>query len=73
LSRSGALPPERITALNNTIARVEASRTNRREAAQLQAMADSLDKEAGTAKTPADGERMRALASVIKKTTAMRN
>ena len=73
LSRSGALPAERITALNNTIARVEASRTNRRESAQLQAMAENLDKEAATAKTPADGDRMRALAAVIKKTTAMRN
>jgi hypothetical protein len=73
LSRSGALPAERIEALNKTIARVEASRTNRKEAAQLQAMAASLDKEAPTAKTPSDGDRMRALAEVIRKTTAMRN
>jgi hypothetical protein len=55
------------------MAKVEASRTNRRESAQLQAMAESLDKEASAAKTPADGDRMRALAAVIKKATAMRN
>jgi hypothetical protein len=73
LSRSGALPAERIDALNKTIARVEASRTNRKEAAQLQAMAANLDKEAPTAKTATDGDRMRALAEVIRKTTAMRN
>jgi hypothetical protein len=73
LSRSGALPAERIEALNKTIARVEASRTNRKEAAQLQAMAANLDKEAPTAKTATDGDRMRALAAVIRKTTAMRN
>uniref|UniRef100_Q022J1 Putative secreted protein n=1 Tax=Solibacter usitatus (strain Ellin6076) TaxID=234267 RepID=Q022J1_SOLUE len=73
LSRSGALAPQRIEQLNTTIGRVEASRSNRKESAQLQAMADSLDKDAPTAKTPSDGDRMRALAAVIRQTTAMRN
>jgi hypothetical protein len=67
LSRSGALAKERIDALNSTIAKVEASRSNKKEAAQLVTMAGALDKEASTAKTPADGDRMHALAAILKK------
>jgi hypothetical protein len=73
LSRSGALSPQRIEALNSAIAKVEASRSNRKEAAQLQAMVASFDKEASAANTPADAERMRALAALIKKIGASRN
>jgi hypothetical protein len=72
LSRSGALAPQRIEAMNSAMAKVEASRTNRREAAQLQTMAESLDKDAPAAKTPADGERMRALAAILKKSGTLR-
>jgi hypothetical protein len=36
-------------------------------------MAESLDKEAPAAKTPADGDRMRALAAILKKNGATRN
>src|SRR5258707_4038710 len=43
LTRSGALASEQIAALNITMGKVEASRSNRREAAQLQTMAMSLD------------------------------
>src|SRR5262249_13092669 len=43
LNRSGALPKEEIAALNSDIAKVEASRSNRREAAQLQTLAANLD------------------------------
>jgi hypothetical protein len=66
LTRGGALAPERIAALNAAIARVEASHSDRKGVAQLKAMAVSLDKDAGAAKTPADAERMRALAAIIK-------
>ena len=72
LSRSAALAPQRIEALNSTMAKVEASRSNRKELAQLQTMADGLDKEAATAKTPADGDRMRALAAILKKNATPR-
>jgi len=65
LSRSSALTSERIAALNAAIVKVEASRSDRKEVAQLKAMAVSLDKDAGAAKTPADAERMRALAAII--------
>jgi hypothetical protein len=54
------------------MAKVEASRSNRKELAQLQTMADGLDKEAATAKTPADGDRMRALAAILKKNATPR-
>jgi hypothetical protein len=67
LNRSGALAPQRIAALNAAIAKVEASRSNRKEAAQLQTMGASLDKDAAAAKTPADAARMRALAAIIQK------
>ena len=66
LSRSGALAPQRIAALNAAIAEVEASRSEGKGAADLKAMAVILDKDAGAAKTPADAERMRALAAIIK-------
>ena len=67
LERSGALTSERIAALNGAIAKVEASRANRQELAQLQTMAEGLDQDAARAKTPADAERMRALSAILKK------
>jgi hypothetical protein len=66
LARSGALEPPRITALREAIARVEAARSDRKGLAQLKSMAATLDKNAGAAKTPADAERMRALAAILK-------
>jgi hypothetical protein len=67
LSRGSALAPERIAALTAAMAKVEASRSNRRDVSQLQALGTSLDKDAASAKTPADAERMRAVAAIIKK------
>jgi hypothetical protein len=66
LARSGALAPQRISALNAAIAEVDASRSEGKGVADLKAMAASLDKDAAAAKTPADAERMRALAAIIK-------
>jgi hypothetical protein len=66
LARSGALAPARITALNTAIAQVELSKSNRKEAQQLKTIGASLEKEAGSAKTPADANRMRALAAIIR-------
>jgi hypothetical protein len=67
LSRGAALAPERIAALTAAMAKVEASRSNRRDVSQLQALGTSLDKDAASAKNPADAERMRAVAAIIKK------
>jgi hypothetical protein len=65
LARSGALAPERVAALNDAIAKGEASQSPR-EAAALKTMAASLDKDAATAKSTADAERMRALSGIMK-------
>lgn len=67
LNRSGALAPQRIEAINAAIAKVEAARPARKDTDQLASMADGLDKDAATAKTPADAQRMRALAAIMKK------
>jgi hypothetical protein len=72
LNRSVALPPQQIAALNGAIAKVEASRSNRRETAQLQEMAASLDRDAASAKSPADAARMRALSEILKKNGSSR-
>ena len=63
LARGSSLAPERIAALNAAIAKVEASHKG---GAQLKTMAASLDKEASAAKTPADADRMHALAAILK-------
>jgi hypothetical protein len=63
LTRSSALPAQRLTALNAAIDKAE-----RKEAVQLKNLAASLDKDAGSAKTPADADRMRALADIMKQT-----
>jgi len=65
LSRSNALDAKRLAALNQSIAKVEAS-PSKKDVAQLHAMAASLDKDADAAKSPADAYRMRALASIMK-------
>ena len=67
LARGSSLPPQQIAALNAEISKVEASPTDRKEVAQLKAMGVNLDKGAAKAKTPADAERMRALAAIIAK------
>jgi hypothetical protein len=66
LTRSGALAPQRLAALKAAIDGAEASHSQPKEAAQLKAQAASLDKDASGAKTPADAERMRALAEIMK-------
>jgi hypothetical protein len=73
LNRSGALASGRITALNAAIAKVEASPSNRKDVGQLQRVAETLDHDAPTVKTPADAERMRALAAILKKSGVSRN
>jgi hypothetical protein len=57
LARGHALAPERIAAVNAAIDK---------GGADLIAIAASLDKDASEAKTPADADRMRALAAIMK-------
>jgi hypothetical protein len=63
LARGSSVTPERVAALNAAIAKAEASPAKAKE---LHSMAASLDKDASTAKTPADAGRMRALAAIMK-------
>jgi hypothetical protein len=63
LARGSSVTPERVAALNAAIAKAEASPSKAKE---LHSMAASLDKDASTAKTPADANRMRALAAIMK-------
>ncbi len=65
LTRSGALVAERIAALNSLLAQAEASPHSTKQVATLKTAAASLEKDAAVAKTPADADRMRALASIM--------
>jgi hypothetical protein len=65
LNRSNALDPKKISALEAAMAKEEAH-PDKKKAAQLKVMASSLDKDAATAKSPADAARLRALADIIK-------
>jgi hypothetical protein len=65
LTRSSALVAERIAALNSLLAQVEASPHSTKQVARLKTAAASLEKDAAVAKTPADADRMRALASIM--------
>ena len=65
LSRSQALPAERIAALQAAIQGAEKSYMNKSKLAKLRHMAPSLEKSAVTAKTPADSARLHALAEIL--------
>jgi hypothetical protein len=65
LSRSQALPADRIVALQKAIHGAETSHLSKGKVAKLQRMAPSLEKSAGTAKTPADSARLHALATIL--------
>jgi hypothetical protein len=70
LSRSKALPENRIANLQKAIDRAEKSHMSVSTMAKLKGMAPSLEKSAATAKTPADSTRMHALADVLKHPSA---
>jgi hypothetical protein len=72
LARGESIAPQRISALNSAIAKVETAPTNKKDAAALQTLGASLEKDAASAKTPADATRMRAVAEIIKKNTTSR-
>jgi hypothetical protein len=70
LKRSQALPADRITALQKAIQSAESSHMSKSTLAKLQSMAPSLEKSATTAKSPADSQRLRALADILKHPSA---
>jgi hypothetical protein len=65
LSRGNALPAQRIAALNDAIAKADASHSSK-DISALKSVGSNLGKEASAAKNPADASRMRALADIIK-------
>ena len=66
LARGSSLAAPRITTLNAAMDKAEALHYQAKEVAQLKTLAASLDKDAAAAKTPADAERMRAVAEIMK-------
>jgi len=70
LSRSQALPSDRITALQTAIQNAERSHMSKAALAKLKSMAPSLAKDAGSAKSPADSTRLRALAEILEHPSA---
>jgi hypothetical protein len=70
LNRSGSLAPPRIAALNAAMAKVEASRADRKAAQELRSLCEGIEKDAASALSPADGVRMRAVAAIIRKNAA---
>jgi len=65
LSRAQALPGDQITSLQKAIQDAEASHLKKSSLAKLKRMGPSLQQSAGTAKTPADAARLRALAAIL--------
>jgi hypothetical protein len=67
LTRGNAIPAKKIAALNAAIAKAESSPS---DIGQLKSMAPGLEKDAASAKSPADAERLRALAAIIRERSA---
>jgi hypothetical protein len=65
LSRSQALPANKITQLQKAIRSAESSHGNAKKMAKLKSMAPSLEKTAATVKDPRDSMRIHALADVL--------
>jgi hypothetical protein len=65
LSRSQALPPDKITALHKAIQSAESTHMSKDALANLKGTASSLGSDAGSAKNPADAARMKALAEIL--------
>ena|SRR5215469_5285348 len=67
LARGNSVSASKISALGALIARVDVSQPEAADVAQLKTAGAALDKDAAQAKTPADAERMRALAAIFAK------
>lgn len=65
LERSQALTGDRIAALQKAIHGAETSHMSAAALAELKRMGTSLEKDAGTAKSPADSSRLRALGAIL--------
>jgi hypothetical protein len=72
LARGTSLAPARLTALSALIAKADVSTPDQKDVAQIKAEGATLEKDAASAKTPADAERMRSLAAILKNGGAAR-
>jgi hypothetical protein len=70
LSRSQALPPDKIADLQKAIQSAESSHMSKSTLEKLKRMALSLKQDAGTAKSSADSTRLRALAEIFEHPSA---
>ena len=70
LSRSQALPADKIAALQKTIQSAQSSHMSKAALAKLKSVAASLKKDAGTAKNQADSTRLHALAEILEHPSA---
>jgi hypothetical protein len=66
LTRSLALPADRVADLQKAMQSAESSHMNQGKLAKLKGMADSLEQTAATAKSPSDAARLHALAEILK-------
>jgi hypothetical protein len=73
LSRSQALPADRIAALHKAIQSAESSHMSKGKLAKLKRMAPSVETDAAMAKSPADSARLHALADVLKHLSTCRH
>lgn len=67
LARGNSVTSQRITTITQIIAKSEASPSDKKVTAQLKTLGQGLAKDAGSAKTPADKNRMEALAAILTK------
>jgi hypothetical protein len=65
LSRSQALPADKISALQKAIQSAESSHMSKAELEKLKGMAPALEKDADSAKSAADSTRLHALAAIL--------
>jgi hypothetical protein len=70
LSRSQALSADQIASLQKAIQNAETSHMSKSALAKLSGMVPSLEKSAGSAKSPADATRIHSLAAILKHPSA---
>jgi hypothetical protein len=70
LSRSKALSDDKLSNLNEAVAKAQKSNLGKKEVIKLHGMAASLEADASSAQDPADARRLRALAQILESPTA---
>lgn len=70
LSRSQALPPNKLASLRDAIQNAENEHMNKKSLSKLKHMASSLNKDAGSAKNQVDSKRLHALAQILEHPSA---